>query len=183
LPFRPLLFALGLALAACGGSAPRAATFVATQDPLTRLVPSGPASILEAGRAALREMGFDVTSPEVGATRVYSEQLIVQSTWRGEPVSRRIVCGIGTAAASEPGRVVGLSNTIPIEVQLGYEVQARAESTATAIIFNAQGRRANGEPLTSPAMSCTLTVPFVNELFAVIEANLAATVRATAAAP
>jgi hypothetical protein len=166
-----------------GSSIPAAATFSPTSDPLTRLVPDGPAPILQAGTSALRDMGFSISPPGPSATRVFSEPLIIQSTWRGSPVSRRVVCGIGTAAASDHDRVTQLSNTIPIELQVGYEIEPRADRTATSILFSAQGRRAAGEPLTSPTMSCTLTVPFVNELFAAIEAELAATLRASVPHP
>jgi hypothetical protein len=177
---RAIIIAIAVAglVSGCGGrSGPPPVTFEVTQYPLTRLVPAGPDGILRLGVSAIRDMGFEITEPTSGSIRVFSEPLVIQSTWRGQPIARRILCGVGSAAASDPVRVTDLTNTIPIELRLGYEIERHAERTATTILFSAQGRRSPAETLTSPTMACTLTYAFVNELFAAIDSQMRASQR------
>ncbi len=155
-----------------GSAVPPPTELTPTSDPVTRLVRNDAVSVLRAGVATLREMGFDIADPSPGATRVFSEPLIIQSEWRGDPISRRVLCGIGVSAPSDVNRITTLANTIPIMLRLGYQVEPRAESTATTILFIAEGRRTDTVVPQSPTMSCTLTVPFVNELFRELESTL-----------
>jgi hypothetical protein len=117
-------------------------------------------------------MGFEVEEPPAGAIRVFSEPLILQSRWRDAAVSDRIICGMGLSAPTDTNRTNQLANTIPVSIRLGYEVEPRAESTATTVLFVAEGRRTETVVPGSPTMACTLTVPFVNELFQELEATL-----------
>jgi hypothetical protein len=176
LPLRCGLLALGFLVSACSGSPARRELPLKPADtPLTRFLRVEPAAILEAGTAALRDFGFVVLDPGTTTTRVYSEPLVLQHTWRGAPLASRIVCGVGTAAASDPRRLSEVSNAIPVDIRVGYEIERRAESTAISIVYSAQGRRSRGEPLTSPTMSCALTGQFVAELFAAVDTKLAET--------
>ena len=164
---------LGLLLiTACSRGTERPVAFVPTQDPVTRLVSAEPEVILTAGAEALRDMGFDIAAPTAGITWVYSNPIVIQSNWRGDPVAKRILCGIGTAVGSDPNRVTQLANTIPVELSLGFEVEVLPTATATRILFGAQGRRSGFGFLTPPTMSCTLTHDFVNELFSALRTKL-----------
>lgn len=145
-----------------------------TSSPVTRIVRNQPAPVLRAGTQALRGIGFEVSDPGPGAVRVFSEPMTIQSVWRGAPISQRVICGMGLAAPTDTNRTSQLANTIPVELRLGYEVESRPEATAATIIFIAEGRRAEAAVPTSPTMSCTLTVPFVNELFRLLEEALRA---------
>jgi len=160
-----------VALSGCSRSMAQPEASIATPDPVTRLVSREPQALLHAAVAAMRDMGFQIPDPAAGESRIYSGPLVVQTSWMGEPVSERILCGIGTAAASDPFRVAQLANTIPIELSLGYEVEPRPGATATRLIFLAQGRRGGSTLLTTPMMSCTLTHAFVDEMFTAIEAQ------------
>jgi hypothetical protein len=169
------LIMVALSLAACvSSSAPPPTELTPTSDPVTRLVRNEPGPVLRAGVATLREMGFEVAEPAPGAVRVFSEPLTLQSRWRGGVISDRVLCGIGNLAPSDANRITQLANTIPIALRLGYEVEPRADATATTILFVAEGRRTEGVVPGTPTMSCTLTVPFVNELFRELEATLRA---------
>ena len=144
-----------------------------TPDPVTRLISADPATVLQAGAAALRGMGFDIAPPpNEDINWIYSNPIVIQSTWRGQAVSERILCGLGTAISSDPVRVTQVANTIPIELSLGFEVEVVPGATATRILFGAQGRRVGYSFLTSPTMSCTLTYGFVDEIFNALRAEL-----------
>jgi hypothetical protein len=146
-----------------------------TGDPLTRIESGTPLQVLTAGAEAIRQIGFDIATPtSADEGRIFSEPLSIQTVWLGEPVSRRVLCGVGTAVSSDLIRVIELSDAVPVEIQLGLVVERRASGTATSIIFEAQGRRTGAEPqLTMPSMACTLANDFVEELFAAIDARLA----------
>jgi hypothetical protein len=145
-----------------------------TGDPLTRVENGTSLDVLSAGAAAIRELGFEISIPAGDAGRIYSEPLSIQTVWLGEPVSRRVLCGVGTAVSSDLVRVIALSDAVPVQIQLGLVVEERVGGTATSIIFEAQGRRTGAEPqLTLPSMACTLSNQFVTELFDAISARLA----------
>ena len=164
-----------IALAACARAPSRPVAFVPTQDPVTRLVSAEPEMILTAGATALREMGFDIAPPNASINWIYSNPIVIQSTWRGGAIADRILCGIGTAVGSDRNRVNQLANTIPVELSLGWEVEILPSATATRILFGAQGRRSGFGFLTPPTMSCTLTHEFVDELFAALQTQLRGT--------
>jgi hypothetical protein len=169
----PTRFIILLAgLSACASSQPRSDVFAPTRDPLTRFVNVQPEPLLTAAATALREIGFEVADPRPGAVAIYSEPITIQSTWRNSPVANRILCGVGTAATSDAQRVRETANRIPIELRLGYRVEGRPGTTAMTLNFEAQGRRMEAEYFATPTMACTLTVPFVDELFDSVEEQL-----------
>ena len=166
-----LIMAIGFAACSSAGGPPPS-ELTPTSDPVTRLVRNQADPVLRAGAATLREMGFEVAEPAPGAVRVFSEPLILQSRWRDAAISDRVICGMGMSAPTDTNRTNQLANTIPVSLRLGYEVEPRAESTATTVLFVAEGRRTESTVPGSPTMACTLTVPFVNELFRELEATL-----------
>jgi hypothetical protein len=169
-PIRLIVVLIGLS--ACSSQQARPDVFAPTRDPLTRFVAVQPDALLAAGATALREIGFQIADPVAGAVAVYSDPIVVQTRWRDRPVANRILCGVGTAATSDTQRVQETANRIPIELRLGYRVEARPGTTAMTLIFEAQGRRMEAEYFATPTMACTLTVPFVDELFDAVEAKL-----------
>ncbi len=140
---------------------------------MTRFAEVQPAPLLAAGAAALREIGFQVAEPTPGDVTVISQPIVIQSTWRDRPVADRVLCGIGTAATSDIARVQQLANRIPVELILGFRVEPRPGTTAMTLNFQAQGRSLEPEYFATPTMACTLSVPFVDELFAAVQAQLA----------
>jgi hypothetical protein len=170
---RLFVLAPAIIFAACGGGLPPPTELTPTSDPLTRLIRNDAASVLRAGTTVLREAGFTVENPAPDGERIFSEPLLLQSNWRGQPISDRVLCGIGTSGAtSDYTRLTNLANTIAIGLRLGYEVEPRAESTAVTVLFVAEGRRPATVVASTPTMSCTLTVSFVTELFRELESEL-----------
>lgn len=170
-PSRLLAALLPIAVGACASLA-RPGVFVQTRDPLTRTIGMDAEVVLESAAAAVRAYGFEIPSPAPGTVRVYSEPVTIQSSWRGKPVAERVLCGVGTAASSDPLRLREVTNAMPVELRLGFELEPRQGSTATRLIFEAQGRRSGTEYFAAPTMACTLTVAFVEELFANMEEDL-----------
>ncbi len=167
-----LLVVLTGLLGCAGASAPSRSGLTPTSDPVTRLVATDTAAALRAAASTLRGMGFEVAEPASAAGRVFSEPLVIQSTWRSRPIADRVLCGVGLAAPSDLNRINALANSIPITLRLGFEVEPRSGTTATTVLFVAEGRRPETVVAQSPTMSCTLTMQFVNEIFQELEATL-----------
>lgn len=169
-----VVVATAVALVACGGNpTPPPKTFSPTPDPVTRLFAFEASHVLETAAVTLRRIGFDVAEPGPDATRVYSKPVRIQTTWRGAPVADRIVCGVGSAIGSDPMRLRTLANTIPIDLSLGFEIEPRQGATAMKLLFHGEGHRTSAPYFSQPTMLCSVTIDFVDELFAAVAADLA----------
>jgi hypothetical protein len=142
---------------------------------LTRATTAGPAEATAAGAGALQRLGLPVSTLDAPSGVVRSDPIIVQTTWAGEPVSARLLCGAptslwltGSPAPYDRRRLLDLTQRLPITVQVELTTRPRLGGGTTTLAVHAAADRPRHAPIGAEQIACVPTVRLVEELFGII---------------
>jgi hypothetical protein len=138
----------------------------------SRIIAATPEEIIRAGTVVIQDLQLPLDSLASGPRRVMSGPVTLQARWGSVPLSERLLCGTATTEGFDLVETRKFTDEIPIDVRLGFVIEARLDESLTTLTFEGTGRRRSSGPLFNRQLPCAPTQAFVRQLFGRLETQL-----------